>query len=93
MGAYSTSAVPGAWYDRLDLACRQADVNPDVFFPEIGGPTGDAKAICNRCPALLPCRLYALSQPPHYLYGVWGATSQRDRLATAVSQREARSAA
>lgn len=48
-----------------------------VFFPERGGDTAAAKAICAECPVMLACREYAVPHPG--LVGIWGGTSSRQR--------------
>ncbi|MER6675199.1 WhiB family transcriptional regulator [Streptomyces sp. NPDC000983] len=66
-----------------DLAvCRDED--PDLFFP-IGnsGPalvqTVAAKAVCGRCPVREQCLDWALET--RQTVGVWGGTSEGERLA------------
>lgn len=77
----------GDWAARPDLACLTADVDPEVFFPEKGARTSNAKAICYQCPALVECRAWALDQNPYGLYGVWGGLNRDDRLAHAGKRR------
>lgn len=61
--------------------CVEVDTG-DLFYPEKGSSTRDAKAICRRCEAVDDCLDYALE---HKLYnwwdGVWGGTSPRERKA------------
>jgi WhiB family redox-sensing transcriptional regulator len=59
--------------------CRQIDTG-ELFFPEKGGSTAPAKAVCARCPVQEPCLQYALDHP---VDGVWGGTSVRERQALA----------
>jgi len=63
---------------RLDGICDQTD--PDAFFPEVGEPSGPARAVCARCPVRVECLTWALLNDERH--GVWGATSppQRTRL-------------
>jgi hypothetical protein len=49
---WATQDDPLAWMDAA--ACAGAPV--DVFFPGNGGSYLTAKAICERCPVLEPCR-------------------------------------
>lgn len=58
-------------------ACRGVD--PDLFHPERGESARPAKAVCRTCPHLDECRAFALAAP-RSLQGVWGGTTQRDRL-------------
>jgi WhiB family redox-sensing transcriptional regulator len=55
--------------------CRQVDA--EMFFPEKGGSTKDAKAVCSRCEVRVECRGYALSHNERT--GVWGGLSERER--------------
>lgn len=55
--------------------CAQTD--PDAFFPEKGGSTREAKAICRSCPVRAACLDYALEHEERY--GIWGGLSERER--------------
>jgi len=63
--------------------CRGVD--PDLFFGPSGPETrserlereAQAKAICRTCPAIVPCRAFALAELE--LYGVWGGLSEQER--------------
>lgn len=58
-----------------DALCRQVD--PDLWFPEVGGSTREAKKVCERCPVRSECLQQALAN--HERFGVWGGVSERDR--------------
>jgi WhiB family transcriptional regulator, redox-sensing transcriptional regulator len=75
---------PSAHEIRLEGArCHGADA--DLFF----GPPGieprvdrmrresEAKALCRECPAIVPCRQYALEHAE--VYGVWGGLGEQER--------------
>ncbi len=62
------------WMD--DAACADHP-EPDLWFPERGGTTKAAKAICATCPVRAECLQYALDDPD--VEGVWGGTSTKDR--------------
>lgn len=65
--------------DRIELwsaGARCANVDPELFFPHVGGTGRDAKKICKTCQVLNECRHYALS---HDLSGVWGGLSENER--------------
>jgi len=77
-------APVGAPADQLAGArCRGADA--ELFFGPPGSETrGDrlrrettAKAMCRECPAMLPCRSYALEHGE--VYGVWGGLGEQER--------------
>lgn len=61
------------WMD--DGVCAQTD--PEAFFPEKGGSTREAKAICGRCAVAAECLDYALDNQERF--GIWGGLSERER--------------
>ncbi len=61
------------WAD--DARCLQAD--PEIFFPEKGGSTREAKRICVDCPVRGDCLAYALENDERF--GIWGGLSERER--------------
>lgn len=61
------------WMD--DALCPQVD--GDLFFPEKGGSTREAKKICGMCPVAAECLDYALAHGERF--GIWGGVSERDR--------------
>lgn len=69
----SRAATDLDWQD--DALCAQSD--PEVFFPEKGGSTREAKTICARCVASDDCLQYALDNDERF--GVWGGLSERER--------------
>ena len=54
-------------------------LDADLFFPDRGEPTRDAKAGCAGCEVREECLDYALSTGQKF--GVWGGTSERERRA------------
>lgn len=63
------------WTD--DALCAQTD--PDLFFPEKGGTSNDARAVCQQCPVIAECLTYALDA--RMSDGVWGGMSAAERKA------------
>lgn len=61
------------WYE--DALCAQTD--PEAFFPEKGGSTRNAKAMCLRCDVREQCLEAAIDRDERF--GIWGAMSERDR--------------
>jgi WhiB family redox-sensing transcriptional regulator len=62
--------------DWLDEAlCPQTDA--ELFFPEKGGSTREAKLICARCSVSKECLEFALKNDEHA--GIWGGFSARER--------------
>jgi len=76
--------APPEWM--TDGVCAQVD--PDLWFPEKGGSTREAKALCARCPVHPECLAYALAHDERF--GVWGGASERDRrrMRRSVSTRQ-----
>lgn len=69
-----------AWFRQA--ACQYAD--GEMFHPEKGGSTREAKRICNGVPGVLPgcpvqrqCLEYAIANDERF--GVWGGKSAKER--------------
>lgn len=58
-----------------DAICAQVD--PEMFYPDKGGSTAEAKRICQGCPARQPCLEFGLANNERF--GIWGGVSERDR--------------
>jgi WhiB family redox-sensing transcriptional regulator len=54
-----------------------AGVDPDLFFPERGATTRQAKAVCAGCPVREGCLEFALASVEKF--GIWGGKSERER--------------
>ena len=52
-------------------------VDPDLFFPERGASTREAKEVCRGCVVRLECLEYALANGEKF--GIWGGMSERER--------------
>ena len=61
------------WQERANCL----GVDPDLFFPERGASTKEAKAVCNSCEVRLDCLEYALRHGEKF--GIWGGMSERER--------------
>ncbi|MFE7237241.1 WhiB family transcriptional regulator [Streptomyces sp. NPDC057580] len=59
---------------RENALCRQTD--PEIYFPERGGSTRDAKETCLACEVRTSCLEYALDSGQNY--GVWGGVNERE---------------
>ncbi len=70
---YSGLADELEWTE--DALCVQTD--PELFFPEKGGSTREAKRVCMSCDARSACLDYALANDERF--GVWGGLSERER--------------
>lgn len=60
---------------REHAKCRGLD--PELFFPQRGESTAEAKAICAVCPVRVQCLEYALLNDERQ--GIYGETTGRDR--------------
>jgi len=52
-------------------------VDPDLFFPERGASTREAKAVCHGCVVREDCLDYAIDNAEKF--GIWGGLSERER--------------
>ena len=82
-GLQALLEVDLSWQD--DGACLGAD--PDLFFPERGESTREAKEICRGCDVREVCLEYALTAGEKF--GIWGGLSERERRRIRRSRRRA----
>lgn len=52
-------------------------VDPDLFFPERGSSTREAKEVCRGCVVREDCLDYAIANGEKF--GIWGGMSERER--------------
>lgn len=52
-------------------------VEPDLFFPQRGMSTREAKEVCRGCVVREECLDYAISKGEKF--GIWGGMSERER--------------
>lgn len=62
-----------AW--QSDANCK--GVHPDLFYPERGHSTKEAKAVCFGCDVQRECLEHALAAGEKF--GIWGGKSERER--------------
>lgn len=68
--------IPSApWMKRA--ACRGMERGDELFFPERGASTREAKAVCRSCPVREDCLEYALATGEKF--GIWGGLGERER--------------
>lgn len=63
----------GTWQDEANCL----GVDPDLFFPERGASTREAKEVCRGCVVRDECLEYALANGEKF--GIWGGMSERER--------------
>src|SRR4051794_9944320 len=61
------------WQDQANCL----GVDPDLFFPERGASTREAKEVCRGCVVRLDCLEFALVNGEKF--GIWGGLSERER--------------
>ena len=70
------------WQERANCL----GVDPDLFFPERGASTKEAKGVCGGCEVRTECLEYALLN--RIEHGVWGGASERERRRILRRRRE-----
>ena len=61
------------WHDEANCL----GVDPDLFFPERGASTREAKEVCRGCVVQHDCLEFALQNGEKF--GIWGGLSERER--------------
>lgn len=64
-------------YPHWETKALCAQIDPEIFFPEVGNSSHWAKKICKDCEVTEKCLTLALSNPT--LTGIWGGTTFRER--------------
>jgi WhiB family transcriptional regulator, redox-sensing transcriptional regulator len=62
-----------SWQNRANCL----GVDPELFFPERGASTREAKEVCRGCEVRGDCLEYALANGEKF--GIWGGLSERER--------------
>jgi len=81
-----TDVEPGHRADFVGVelaAC--AGVDPELFFPERGASTNEAKAVCAGCVVRDACLEYAMDNNERW--GIWGGLARRERIRLRKQQR------
>jgi WhiB family transcriptional regulator, redox-sensing transcriptional regulator len=79
-------AATAAWQSRANCL----GVDPELFFPERGASTREAKEVCRGCVVRNDCLEYALANGEKF--GIWGGLSERERRKVRRSRALARRA-
>jgi WhiB family redox-sensing transcriptional regulator len=69
----ATDPEDNTWQDYANCL----GVDPDLFFPERGASTREAKEVCRGCIVRGQCLEYALVHSEKF--GIWGGMSERER--------------
>ena len=69
----ATTDEDRSWQDNANCL----GVDPDLFFPERGASTREAKEVCRACIVRVECLEYALMNGEKF--GIWGGMSERER--------------
>jgi WhiB family redox-sensing transcriptional regulator len=70
--AAADEPVESSWQDYANCL----GVDPDLFFPERGASTREAKEVCRGCVVREDCLEYALANGEKF--GIWGGMSERE---------------
>ncbi len=73
LAAHATDTRDRRWQEHANCL----GVDPDLFFPERGASTREAKSVCRGCDVRLECLEYALGHGEKF--GIWGGLSERER--------------
>ena len=73
MGIIAKPDLDPGWKDLSNCL----GVDPDLFFPERGASTREAKEVCRGCEVRIDCLEYALQNGEKF--GIWGGMSERER--------------
>lgn len=77
IGSPAPAGPPGDGERRWQERANCLGVDPDLFFPERGASTREAKGVCGGCEVRLECLEYALCNGEKF--GIWGGLSERER--------------
>lgn len=72
-GLTQLDAEVRAWQSKANCM----GVDPELFFPERGASTREAKEVCRGCVVRDDCLEYALANGEKF--GIWGGLSERER--------------
>lgn len=70
---FAVNPVDLQWQD--SALCVQTD--PEMFYPEKGGSTREAKRVCQSCEVRKQCLEHALKNDEHF--GIWGGKTPGER--------------
>ena len=80
--AWAAAPPLGDWAASASCASLPAEIVDELFFPDSGYVTADARRICDACPVRLDCHLDALAvaaTPGVELHGIRAGLNRADR--------------
>jgi WhiB family redox-sensing transcriptional regulator len=83
---FGNSGLDRSWQARANCM----GVDPDLFFPERGASTREAKEVCRGCVVREDCLEYAIANGEKF--GIWGGLSERERRKIRRARQLARAA-
>ncbi|MDA8287731.1 MAG: WhiB family transcriptional regulator [Actinomycetota bacterium] len=69
----SLGGAERSWQSRANCM----GVDPELFFPERGSSTREAKEVCRGCVVQADCLEFAIANGEKF--GIWGGMSERER--------------
>jgi WhiB family transcriptional regulator, redox-sensing transcriptional regulator len=85
-GMFGLESEARSWQSKANCM----GVDPELFFPERGASTREAKEVCRGCIVREDCLEYALANGEKF--GIWGGLSERERRKVRRSRALARRA-
>ena len=73
MGMFAKPGLDTSWQEFSNCL----GVDPDLFFPERGASTREAKDVCRGCVVREDCLEFGLQKGA--IFGIWGGMSERER--------------
>ncbi len=73
LGLARTDGSEQGWQSRANCM----GVDPELFFPERGSSTREAKEVCRGCVVREDCLEFAIANGEKF--GIWGGMSERER--------------
>ncbi|MCU1492183.1 MAG: putative WhiB family transcriptional regulator [Acidimicrobiaceae bacterium] len=72
-GHSNVTGTEPTWQSRANCM----GVDPELFFPERGSSTREAKEVCRGCVVRVDCLEFAIANGEKF--GIWGGMSERER--------------
>ncbi len=76
-GVMELRALMGSTDEAWQSQANCMGVDPELFFPERGSSTREAKEVCRGCVVRVDCLEFAIANGEKF--GIWGGMSERER--------------